>query len=117
MKKSITLIILITGIFILAWLLPWWASVIWILCVTWMSRMNTSSAILSGGIALGATWLFMSAFMLTQDPSGIVGKTGQLMGGLSTPVMLIITVFIGTVTGMLSGWLGSALSQIRIKKE
>lgn len=62
-------------------------------------------------------YLFMASWMNTLDHAEIILKTGLLLGGLSPVMMIAVTTLIGAVTGMLSGWLGSALGTILTSKK
>jgi hypothetical protein len=54
----------------------------------------------------------MSIWMSKGDQADIIQKTGELMGGMSSFMMLLLTTVIGAITGLFSGWLGSTLGSL-----
>lgn len=116
LNKPVMIIVLVIGVIITSFLFPWWAPAIWILVATALFRLKLKPALLSGGVSLGGLWLLMALFHLSKDNTGIISKTGELMGGMSSVMMILMTTFIGSVTGLLAAWLGSRISSYSISK-
>ncbi len=115
-KSTIAFIVMIVGSFLTGYYGPWWAPAVFIVISTAVLGLTTKKAMLIGASALGVAFLVMSAWMNSLDQSHLIEKTGTLLGGLSPVAMIVVTAVIGFVTGLLSGWLGSALGGV-LKKE
>lgn len=115
-KSVIALIVMLIGTFLSGFYGPWWAPAVFIVLCTGMIGLNQSKGSMFGAISMGITFLGMAIWMSTKDQEHIIEKTGTLLGGLSPASMILVTTVIGLVTGLLSGWLGSALGGI-LKKE
>jgi len=118
MKKNTWLVLLfmITGVTVAGLFGPWWAPAAYIVLLTILMKLPTRQSIWIGGISVMVVFTVMSILMLGKDESGLINKTGALLGGLSAPLMVILTGFIGAVTGLLSGWLGSSLAKALLSK-
>ena len=110
-SNTFTFIILIAGIFILGLLLPWWVSPLWIILIAYIRKTTFKSGIVMGAISLGFVWGIVAGYMTFNDDADIMYKTGQLLGGVSGNLLIIITALIGSITGGLAGWFGSALNK------
>ena len=97
------------GVAVWSLLFPWWMAIIWIVSVAFFIKTTTRVAILSGAVALGVVWLLMSIILLLNDHMQIIGKSAQLLGGLSDYLLIIISLVIALITGGLSGWFGHSL--------
>ncbi len=115
-KTVIAFIVMLMGSWLSGYYGPWWAPAVFIVISTAVLGLTTKNAILIGGFALGLTFLAMSIWMSSLDQSHLIEKTGTLLGGLSPVAMIVLTSILGFVTGLLSGWLGSALGGV-LKKE
>ncbi|MFZ1677863.1 MAG: hypothetical protein WAT91_11350 [Saprospiraceae bacterium] len=107
----LSFLFMIVGITGLGFIAPWWAAAIWVVVIAAFTRLNKKQAILSGSFAVGLIWLVMALYMSLYDDAKIISKTGALLGGLSTPLMILVTFVLAFMTGLLSGWLGSAFGQ------
>ena len=94
----------------------WWAPATSIVLVAMLMQLTSREGILFGSMSLLLAFTIMSIIMLGKDESGLIGKTGALLGGLSGPLMVVITAIIGGITGLFSGWLGSRLGQVVFNK-
>jgi hypothetical protein len=110
-NTMISFLLMIIGVTALGFIAPWWAAAIWVVVIAALTRLNKKQAILSGSFAIGLVWLAMALYMSLHDDANIISKTGALLGGLSTPLMVVVTFVLAFVTGLLSGWLGSACGQ------
>lgn len=95
---------------------PWWAPAVFILLMCALMSLTVKHSILVGGVSLGVVYLGMALWMSRLDNAAIIEKTGLLLGGLSPVMMIIVTTMIGFITGLLSGWLGSAVGSVVSKK-
>jgi hypothetical protein len=112
----IAFIILLTGSFLSGFFGPWWAPAVFTLLTTILLGLNTRQAILLGSVSMGITYLLMAIWMHTSDDADILAKSGMLLGGLSPGLLMVVTVSIGGLTGLLSGWLGSTLGAVVSRK-
>lgn len=116
MKKMMTVyLVFIVGTWLAGIYGPWWAPAAFILLTSALMELSVRKALLSGAVVLGIVYLGMALYMLTKDASGIIEKTGALMGGLSPALLITVTTVIGVITGALSGWSGSTL-RLMLKK-
>ena len=115
-KTVIAIILFIAGSFLSGYFGPWWAPAAFILLGAALMGLSVSQAILSGSISLSLVYLGMAIWMSRMDKADIIQKTGELMGGLSPVMMILVTTIVGAITGLLSGWLGSALGYLLPKK-
>jgi hypothetical protein len=68
-------------------------------------------AIWLGLISVAVSYAVMAGWQIRQDEYNLISKTGALLGGLSSTVVLVLTVIIGLISGGLAGWLGNALGR------
>ncbi len=116
-KRNLLLLLLLVAVIPLTGTFgPWFAPGISVVIITAILRPETKSAIWLSASVMGLIFLLMAAWMLGKDASGIIGKTGQLLGGLSPAMMVLVTALTGFITGLVSGWLGSALGN-QLRKE
>ncbi len=108
-RTIIVLIILLFGTFVSGLYGPWWAPSVFILAVSALLNLSVKQAMLTGALSLGLVFLGMTLFLHAGDEAEIISKTGNLLGGLSSGGMIGVTTFLGIMTGMLSGWIGSLL--------
>lgn len=114
-KMLIVYLVFITGAWLAGIYGPWWAPAAFILLTSALMELPVRKASISGAVVLGIVYLVMAIFMLTQDASGIIEKTGALMGGLSPALLVTVTTLIGLITGWLSAWSGSTLRMMLLK--
>ncbi len=105
----IAFIILLAGTFLSGYFGPWWAPAAFIVLTTLLLGLNKRQGIVLGAISMASVYLIMALWMRTGDQADILAKTGMLLGGMSTGLLIALTTAIGGVTGFLSGWLGSAI--------
>ena len=109
-KKSLFLFVyLALGAGLVGWIGSWYAPAGFIVISFLVIPIETRKALWIGAGSIGTAYLVMSLWMLSQDQAGMIEKTGQLLGGLPPVMMVVITVLTGSVTGLLSAWLGNAL--------
>ena len=115
-KTWIAFLLMAAGIFGLGLIAPWWAPVPWIVIIAGLSNMSKKQGLLLGGFSFAIVWLLIARYMSQQDHEGIISKTGVLLGGLSHQLMILLTMLIAFITGMFSGWFGSALGSLFPRK-
>lgn len=109
-------ILVLAGCGVAGWYGPWWAPAVFLAAWTMLLRMPRRAAVIEGGLILAAVFGAVSGWMLLRDESGLLDKTGALLGGLPAWAMWLVTVVIGWITGILAGWLGSALGEVIVEK-
>ena len=115
-KALISFLIMLVGSFLSGYFGPWWAPAAFIVIAMALAGLTVKQAMGIGSLALGLVYLFMASWMNTLDQAEIIRKTGLLLGGLSPLMMIVVTTLVGAITGLLSGWLGSALGTMLTKK-
>ena len=119
-RTIISFLLMVAGVVGLGFIAPWWSGAVWVAVVATVARLNERKGILAGAFAIGIVWVGMAGYMSLQDDADIISKTGALLGGLSHQQMVMVTFLIGMITGIFSGWLGSALGHFihpKIKEE
>lgn len=105
----LTFIILLVGVFLSAYYGPWWAPSLVIISMVALLKLSAKQGMILGSLTSGLVFLAMTLVLNGQDGTDIISKAGELLGGLSPLVMIMITTFLGLITGLLSGWLGIAI--------
>jgi len=116
-KSLITLLVMVIGSFLTGYFGPWWAPAVFIVISAAIMGLTIKKGMMHGALALCLTFMGMAIWMSSFDKALIIEKTGSLLGGLSPVGMVAVTSLIGLVTGLLSGWLGSALGSLFKKAE
>lgn len=112
MKKQtfLAFLIMIAGIFLLGYFTFWWMPVIWVILIAYVMKLNIKAGMATGGISFALAWVTYALYMSAQDNADIISKTGSLLGGLSQGMMVLVVIVLSLITGILSGWLGSAIA-------
>ncbi|MEP6648012.1 MAG: hypothetical protein ABJC12_13060 [Saprospiraceae bacterium] len=110
-KWMIAFLVMLAGVLVISLVAPWWAASIWIIAIATVSKLNRKQGIFAGVLALGFAWLAMAFYMSIHDNANIITKTAELLK-LSKVLMFVVTSLIALITGLLSGWLGSALGDL-----
>ena len=116
-KSLLVLILMLIGVVVAGFFGPWWAPGAYVVLLAMLTKLPAKQGIWIGALSLFVVYTAMSIKMLGKDATGLIGKTGALLGGLSAPLMVIATGIIGAITGLLSGWLGSSLATIMPTKK
>lgn len=105
--KFILHIFLIAGLSLLsATYLPWWGACIIAFMVSFVLQQKEGTSFLAGFVGLVLCW-GISALMINITNEGILaGKMGQLFGGLSAGLLVLITAVLGGLLGGLASWSG-----------
>lgn len=113
MKTSLitAFIVLCLGMALTGWFGPWYAPAVFVLVCCAILVLRTGQAIWLGLAAGVFVYVAMSLIMLNQDDAEIIRKTGNLLGGLSPIMMVLVTALVGGATAMLAAWMGTALGQ------
>jgi hypothetical protein len=116
-KSLLILILMLIGVIVSGFFGPWWAPAVFVVLLTMLMKLTAKEGMWIGAVSLLIVYMVMSVLMLGKDDTGLIGKTGSLLGGLSSPLMVVVTGLIGGITGLLSGWLGSSLSKVMPAKK
>ena len=115
-NSAITFLVMLIGAFLSGLYGPWWAPSVFVVISTAIIGLKSRQGMIIGACAIGIVFLGMAVWMAMKDQEHIIEKTGTLLGGLSPVAMIAVTTLIGLMTGLLAGWLGSALGGV-LKKE
>ena len=115
-KSAIAFIVMLIGSLLSGYYGPWWAPAVFIVISAAILGLSSKQGANLGGMALMLTYMVMSVWMRAHDHSHLIEKTGALLGGFSPVGIVALSSIIGMATGLLSGWLGSALGGV-LKKE
>ena len=115
-KVWLVLLLMLIGVTVAGLFGPWWAPGVCVVLLAMLMKLPTRQGLWIGACVVLAVYTVMSIWMLGQDDSSLISKTGALLGGLSAPLMVLLTGVIGGITGLLSGWLGSSLAKVMPSK-
>lgn len=110
-------ILMVIGVVVAGFFGPWWAPGAYVVLLAMLMNLSAKQGMWIGALSLCIVYTMMSIMMLGKDDTGLIGKTGALLGGLSAPLMVLVTGIIGAITGFLSGWLGSSLAKVMPAKK
>lgn len=108
MKSALYIVALVIGM-VAMMLGPWYLSVIWIVLLTAAAGWNVGKGLMIGGVVMALVWLLAAVYFSLGDENNVIGKTAELIGGISKSVFILITTLVAFITGLLAGWLGSAV--------
>ena len=91
---------------------PWWGPAGAMVILAGLMGLTVRQGILYGGIVMGLIYKTIAVWQWSKDASGLLEKTGLMLGGLSPLMLIVVTTLIGAVTGVLAGWLGSVLGKV-----
>ena len=111
-KPVIIFVLLLVGCWASGWFGPWWAPAAFLVLTMLLIGIEVKQAIMLGGLSLLAVNLIMAIVQYSQDKSGLLEKTGLLLGGLNPIMLIVVTSVVAFITGLLSGWLGSVLGRM-----
>ena len=111
-RPIIAFVILCLGIVLCGLYGPWYAPAAFVLLGSALMTLRMKHAIWLGLISSLLIYAVMALILLNRDDAEIISKTGNLLGGLSPIMVVVITAVIGGVTGLLAGWTGSAIGQL-----
>ena len=115
-KTPIAIIFCLVGSLLAGMYGPWWAPAVFIILLCALMGLTVKQSMLTGRISLGVVYLGMALWLRSQDEADIIETTGMLLGGLSPVMMIVVTTLIGRITGLLSGWIGSVIGNVVVKK-
>jgi hypothetical protein len=108
----IAFVLLCTAVALSGWYGPWYAPAVVVVIICALLSLRTAQAIWLGLISCAFVYTLVALIMLNRDDAGIISKTGNLLGGLSPIMVILITAVTGSLTGLFAGWMGSALGKI-----
>jgi hypothetical protein len=116
LSPILRILLALAGCGVAGWFGPWWAPAAFLAGWTILVRIPRRSAAIEGGLVLATVFAAVAGWMFIHDERDLLGKTGGLLGGLPAWAMWIVTIAIGWITGLLAGWLGSALGEVIMEK-
>ena len=112
--KNLAILISMIGLsHIVSLFLPWYAIIFSIALITAIFKLKLGKAILFGFISIFLLWLLTSTLIDFENEHNLSTKIGELFGGVSTFIVILITSIIGGITGLLGGWIGGSVQKIR----
>lgn len=105
-------VIISIGIVLISMFLPWWISALWITVIVAVLQLPLRAGIIISAVSFSIIWLLSSLYFQSKDATDLIGRTAELLGGISAFLMIVITAIIGLITGALSGWLGSTIGYV-----
>jgi hypothetical protein len=91
---------------------PWWSCGIIAFVVAFALRFKAGAAFLSGFTGVALAWGLIAGWIDSQNAGVLSGRIGELFGGLSSALVVLITTVIGGLIGGLGGISGAALAQM-----
>lgn len=118
MKLKLTYTVLAIGIvsYFAQSLGPWWLGILVAFLITAMVQLKPGVAFLAGFIGLGLAW-GIEAGIADFENSGILSaRMGELFGGLSGSLLVVITALIGAILGGVGGLTGALGMKLIVDK-
>ena len=91
---------------VLSFFMPWWSLALAAFVVALIMARKSGSAFLSGFLGIFLLWGGYAFFYNQQNDGALAAKMGDLFGGLSPILLVLITAFLGGLLGGLSSLSG-----------
>lgn len=108
----VRLIVIVACLVLCGYFGPWWGPAGAMVILAGLMGLTVRQGILYGGILMGLIYMTIAVWQWSKDASGLLEKTGLMLGGLSPLMLIVVTTLIGAITGLLAGWLGSVLAKV-----
>jgi len=95
---------------------PWWSCGIIAFVVAFALRLKTGASFFSGFAGVALAWGIMAGWIDSQNAGALSARIGNLFGGLSSALVILITAVIGGLIGGLGGTSGGALASMVFKR-
>ena len=111
MKFFLSIILTAVLAYVLSLFLPWWTIALAGFVIAFIVNDKAPMSFLSGFLSVFILWGVMAYMMDIQNEHILSSKMGELLGGLSSITLVLVTAFIGAlVTGL------GALSGVYLRK-
>jgi hypothetical protein len=87
--------------------LPWWSIILAAAVLALGFNLKAWPAFWGGFLAVALLWGSYAAYINVLNEGLLAGRMGELLGGLSAPLMVLVTALFGGIFGGLGGLLGS----------
>ena len=106
MKFLLHILLILIGSYVLTLFVPWMGFIGVAFLVSYFMKQKEGQSFLAGFLAIALFW-GVYAFILNQGNGGLLaGKIGEIFGGLSAFMMVLVTTIIGGLLGGLASWSG-----------
>jgi hypothetical protein len=92
--------------------LPWWCCGVVAFLVCMIFRLRPGQAFLAGLVGVGLAWGSVAGWIDVHNNGVLSTRIGQLFGGISSMLVVILTGMIGGIVGGFGGMTGGALSSL-----
>ncbi|HLF65398.1 MAG TPA: hypothetical protein VI603_16655 [Saprospiraceae bacterium] len=96
---------------------PWWNCGIIAFIVGFALRLKTGPAFIAGFTSVALTWGILAGWIDAQNASLLSGKIGELFGGLSPFILVIITAIVGGLVGGFGATTGAQLANFVLRSK
>ena len=107
MKLLYTFLIIVILTIIAQMYLPWYVVVLIAAIVAYISKVGPGKSFLVGFLAIALVWGLYACILSAANDGILAGKIGQLFGGLSASLLILITAGVGGLVGGMGALTGS----------
>ena len=87
---------------------PWWSGIAGAFVIAAIAQLKPGQSFVAGFIGIGLAWAIQILILDINNEGILSEKVGQLFGGISGTVLVLITCLLGALLGGLAGMSGSA---------
>lgn len=90
---------------------PWYGVALLSLVIAWAVGLKPAPSLIWAAVGGGILWGGSAAWMNHLNEGILSARVGELLGGLSGGLLVVITALLGAVLAGLGGWLGGLLRE------
>jgi hypothetical protein len=90
---------------------PWYGLALLSLAIAWAVGLKPVPSLIWAAIGGGVLWGLSAAWMNHLNEGILSARVGELMGGLSGSMLVVVTALLGALLAGLGGWLGGLLRE------
>ena len=87
---------------------PWWIGAVVAFVVAAIAQLKLGEAFLTGFIGIGIMWGLSAGVIDAANDSILSQRIGQLLGGLSPTLLIVLTSLIGAIVGGVAALSGAS---------
>ncbi len=92
-------------------IVPWYGMALLSLVIAWVVGLKPVPSLIWAAVGGGILWGAAAAWMNHLNAGILSARVGELLGGLSGSMLVVITAMLGAMLAGLGGWLGGLLRE------